>query len=199
MASSSGSGRAARVRSAPPSPLGLPRGSGISGTANIRRAAGKCRPVCAANLPFARRGKRCYNGRRLFREVRPWTRRDYRRRCSRCSAGTAGTRACCPGAPTASRTTCGSRRSCCSRRASRPCAGTTRAFSRPRRTCSRSRRCRRRSCSSSGRGWGTITARARRRPARRRSRRRLARHGRGSAGAAGHRSVYRRGDRLDLL
>ena len=124
-----------------------------------------------SNLPFARRGDACYNGRRLFREVRPWTRRDFRRRCSRCSPGTARMRACCPGAPTVSRTTCGSRRSCCSRRASRPCAGTTRAFLRPRRTCSRSRRCRRRSCSSSGRGWGTITARARRRNAPARSRR----------------------------
>ena len=128
-------------------------------------------PVCAANLLFAQRGEPCYNERRFFREVQPWTRRDYHRRCSRCSTGFRRTRARCHGAPTASRTTCGSRRSCCSRRASRPCAGITRAFSRPRRMCSRLRRCRRRSCSSSGRGWGTTTARARRRNAPARSRR----------------------------
>ena len=37
------------------------------------------------------------------------------------------------------------------------------------------------------------------RPRDRGARRRLARHGRGAAGAAGHRTIYRRGDRLDLL
>ena len=82
---------------------------------------------------------RAIMGADFFREVQPWTRRDYRRRYSRCSTGFGRTHAHCHGAPTASRTTCGSRRSCCSRRASRPCAGTTRAFSRPRRMCSRSR------------------------------------------------------------
>ena len=50
-------------------------------------------PVCAANLLFAQQGKPCYNERRFFREVQPWTRRDYRRRCSRCSTGFRRTRA----------------------------------------------------------------------------------------------------------